>query len=360
MPESEQCVHHVLMTADAVGGVWSYALELAAQLAILGVRTTLATMGEAPRPAQVEAALQIPELHLAESRFKLEWMEDPWSDVERAGEWLCRLEERERPDIIHLNGYAHAALPWQAPCLAVAHSCVFSWWEAVLGGNPPQKYARYRDEVARGLSEADAVVAPTRAMLSALRRHYGGPAHAEVIPNGVDPAHFSPGAKEPFALAAGRFWDEGKNLRALARVAGNLRWPLAVAGEVAGGERTLRTLGWLDRGHLAEWLSRASIYVLPARYEPFGLAVLEAALSGCALVLGDIGSLREVWGDAALYALPDDFEALGDRIDRLSADDDLRVRMGAAARERGARFTAQRMAAGYTALYSKLVAGPCA
>ncbi len=32
---------------------------------------------------------------------------------------------------------------------------------------------------------------------------------------------------------------------------------------------------------------------LPARYEPFGLSVLEAALSGCALVLGDIPSLRE-------------------------------------------------------------------
>ena len=36
---------HLLMTADAVGGVWTHALELAAALAPLGVRTTLAVLG---------------------------------------------------------------------------------------------------------------------------------------------------------------------------------------------------------------------------------------------------------------------------------------------------------------------------
>ncbi|MEB3829625.1 glycosyltransferase [Phormidium sp. CCY1219] len=56
---------------------------------------------------------------------------------------------------------------------------------------------------------------------------------------------------------------------------------------------------------LSHWYARAAIYAFPARYEPFGLSVLEAALSGCALVLGDIPRLREMWGDAAVFANPD-------------------------------------------------------
>jgi glycogen synthase len=59
----------------------------------------------------------------------------------------------------------------------------------------------------------------------------------------------------------------------------------------------------------ADWYARASIYALPARYEPFGLSALEAALSGCALILGDIPSLREVWLEAAPYVSPDDESA---------------------------------------------------
>ena len=56
-------------------------------------------------------------------------------------------------------------------------------------------------------------------------------------------------------------------------------------------------------------MGRAAIYALPARYEPFGLSILEAALSGCALVIGDIPSLREIWADAALFVPSDGHDA---------------------------------------------------
>ena len=72
----------------------------------------------------------------------------------------------------------------------------------------------------------------------------------------------------------------------------------------------VRLLGCLAPAQVAEHLARAAIYCLPARYEPFGLSALEAGMSGCALVLGDIPSLREVWGDAALFVPPDDPDAL--------------------------------------------------
>jgi glycosyltransferase involved in cell wall biosynthesis len=362
MLEDVASVRHVLMTADAAGGVWMYALELAAHLARLGVRTTLATMGEPLRAAQREQARAVPGLKLAEGDFKLEWMEDPWRDLAVAGDWLLGLEERECPDIVHLNGYALSPLAWHAPRVVVAHSCVLSWWKAVLGERAPAKYDRYRRAVARGLRAADAVVSPTRSMLRSLRDHYGAPARAWVIPNGVTVERFAVARKEPFVLAAGRIWDQAKNLGALAAVAPHLAWPVYLAGSEDATEGTrrrhsgLRALGWVEPEALHGWMSRASIYAFPARYEPFGLSILEAALSGCALVLGDIPTLREVWADAAVYAPPEDGQALLEQIEGLVADPSRRRALAAAARRRAALFTADRMARRYFALYRELVA----
>jgi glycosyltransferase involved in cell wall biosynthesis len=102
---------------------------------------------------------------------------------------------------------------------------------------------------------------------------------------------------------------------------------------------------------MASWLRRAGIYALPARYEPFGLSALEAALCGCALVLGDIASLREVWGDAALYVPPEDRDALCDTLARVIRSSTLREDLAARARLRARRFTPERMALGYLDLY---------
>jgi glycosyltransferase involved in cell wall biosynthesis len=361
MLDDDASVRHVLMTADAVGGVWTYALELASQLARLGVRTTLATMGEPLRRHQSEEARRVPGLKLIEGDYKLEWMEDPWEDLATAGDWLLGIEERECPDVVHLNGYSLSPLAWHAPRLVVAHSCVVSWWKAVLGEDAPGKYARYRKAVARGLLAADAVVAPTRAMVQSLRRHYGAPDRGRVIPNGVSVERFRISRKEPFVLAAGRIWDQAKNLGALAAVAPHLEWPVYLAGSTEHPEGTtrrypgVRALGWIEPGVLRDWMARASIYAFPARYEPFGLSVLEAALSGCALVLGDIPTLREVWGESALYVPPDDEQGLLDAIERLVEDPASRIALAGAARARAAAFTAERMARRYVALYRELV-----
>src|SRR5436190_20431177 len=157
----------ILMTADTVGGVWTYALELARALQPHGVEVQLALMGPPLRPAQHAEAEKIPNLSLFKSDYKLEWMDDCWSDVRRAGDWLLHLATRLRPDVIHLNGYTHADLPWPSPTLVVAHSCVFSWWEAVRRETPPAEWERYKREVTSGLRAAHLVVAPSAAMLGA-------------------------------------------------------------------------------------------------------------------------------------------------------------------------------------------------
>jgi glycosyltransferase involved in cell wall biosynthesis len=173
---------------------------------------------------------------------------------------------------------------------------------------------------------------------------------------------FRPASKENVVLAAGRLWDAAKNLAALDRAAARLPWRVYVAGDCRHPEqgfvapRHAVALGPLAAADLAQWMGRAAIYALPARYEPFGLSVLEAAASGCALVLGDIPSLRELWEGAALFVDPDDDGALAAAIADLIAQPALGGHLGMRAMERAQRFPASRMAAAYGELYRELAA----
>jgi glycogen(starch) synthase len=291
----------------------------------------------------------------------LEWMDRPWADLARAGEWLLDMERRVKPDIVHLNCYVPAALPFRSPKLVVGHSCVLSWWQAVHSEPAPSEWNWYRYRVTRGLRAADLVIAPSHAMLDALQRHYGPLSDAEVIPNGRDPQIFTPLHKEEFVLIAGRLWDPAKNLEAVVQVASELPWPVYAAGECKHPDgktitlKNVQSLGWLSAPALVPWYGRASIYVLPARYEPFGLSVLEAGLSGCALVLGDIPSLRGIWEEAAMFVPPNDRMALKSALIELMSHPQLRHELGARARRRALEFSPSRMAAGYLSAYADLM-----
>ena len=360
MTESYPIPRKVLMTAETTGGVWTYAVDLAYGLTERGVEVALATMGDALDDTQREKVDRIPRLKVFESTFKTEGMDDPWRDVEKAGEWLLGLEERIGPDVIHLNGYAHGALPWSSPKVMVGHCCLLSWWRAVKGEAAPD-CERYTAEVTAGLAAADLVIAPSEAMLNSLSEDYGKPRRSRVIYNGRDAKTFKPSAKEPFVFAAGRLGDEAKNLEALELLAPSLPWPVFVAGENhhSDGETRphhTRRLGRLTSRALAAWLGRASIYCLPARYEPFGLSILEAALSGCALVLADIPSLREIWRHRAVLVPPNDPEALADAVQRLIDDPDRRSALAAGGRARALQLTPAKMIDGYLAAYGEVLA----
>lgn len=356
MPGTDR-VRRILMTADAVGGVWTYAMELARGLAAYDIEIALATMGNAVSADRARQAAAQSNLTLHESTYRLEWMSDPWHDVERAGDWLLTLESDLQPDVIHLNGYAHGSLPWSAPCVVVGHSCVLSWWRAVKETHAPEEWTQYRFAVTRGIRAADLVIAPSRAMLGELQRYYGPLQATIAIPNGRSSHVHRPGRKEPFILAAGRLWDEAKNIAALAKVRRGVEWPIVVAGDSAHPEGVspdfgnLRLLGTLSGPELADWYSRAPIYCLPAKYEPFGLTVLEAALSGCALVLGNIPSLRENWDGAAVFVPPSDVAALEYSLRDLIAHAGYRSVMAERALARARSFGVERMAESYVAAY---------
>ncbi len=352
-------VSRVLMTGDTVGGVWTYCLELARGLRSYGVEVFLAALGGPASPAQRAEAASSDNLHVIESDFKLEWMEEPWTDVEASGRWLLHLEQEYAPDVVHLNSYGHGALRWGAPVLLTAHSCVLSWWGSVKGEPAPSEWERYRAEVTKSVRQADRVTAPSQAMARAVAALYGR--SCDVVPNGRSAERFRRGQKEPFIFTAGRLWDEAKNVAAVVQAAPGLEWPVYLAGDLRRPDgRVLRAPGCRVLGHLgademADWYARASIYVLPARYEPFGLSVLEAALSGCALVLGDIGSLREIWEGAAVFVPPEETEAVRDALVELIRDCSRRDELAARAAARAREFTPERMALGYLDIYRALV-----
>jgi glycosyltransferase involved in cell wall biosynthesis len=354
------------MTTDAVGGVWTYVAQLCEAFSQFGIHVDVASMGPAPTTQQRARIAAIAGTRLFESEYKLEWMDDPWPDVDRAGDWLLDLAREVEPDVVHLNGYCHGSLPFDAPVCVVAHSCVWSWWFAVFGEPAPARYDEYRRRVRAGLGAASQIVAPTRAMLEQLTLHYGALRSGVVIPNGIDGSQAGsslPDAQRaPSILAAGRVWDAGKNLMSLASTAAQLSWPVRIAGE--GAESVglspafdnVAFLGRLEAEQMRRELERARIFAHPARYEPFGLAPLEAAAHGCALVLGDIPSLREVWGDAALYVPPNDRALLVRTLQRLIDDPRLRKRSADRARAHARRYTALRSAGEYVKVYERLVA----
>src|ERR1041385_7581356 len=160
----------ILMTADTVGGVWTYALELTRALQPFGVEVLLAVMGPSLSAAQTNDARSIPNLNLFKSNYKLEWMPDCWSDVKHAGDWLLHLENRLQPDLVHLNGYAHANLPWHSPTLVAGHSCVYSWWQAVKHDTPPAEWDFDKTALTTCLTPADLAAPPRSPMTRRLTR----------------------------------------------------------------------------------------------------------------------------------------------------------------------------------------------
>jgi glycosyltransferase involved in cell wall biosynthesis len=352
----------ILMTVDATGGVLTYALSLVSELGRAGTKVHFAMLGPKAREEQVAAIHAIPGAVLHENVGALEWMDDPWADLSRTTDWLRDLEKQVRPDLVHLNGYCHAAVGFHAPVLVVAHGCALSRAESLDGD--VERLTAYAEATRRGLAAATAVIAPSEAMRAALDRHYGPLPRLAVIPSGlaVDAA---PREKERLIVTAGRVWDRAKNVEVLARVARSLPCPVEIAGGLAppgvadavrfDRRDGVRDLGWLSPRALGDLLDRAAIFASPARYEPFGMSALEAGLRGCALVLGDIPSQRELWEDAAAFVGTDDERGLADAITKLALDDSLRARMGAAARLRARLFTPARTARAMNDLYETMI-----
>jgi glycosyltransferase involved in cell wall biosynthesis len=349
----------ILMTTDTVGGVFSHASGLATHLASFGAEVHLVTLGPPPRADQ-RVMLDATKIRLIETDLALEWQDPEAADLDRARELLRHFEQKIRPDIVHLNSYREATFDWHAPVVLVAHSCVNSWGRACHDTDflAEPRWQRYSQLVAAGLAKASAWVAPTCAFGETVASLYTPPRPGVLIWNGFTPAFQAIMPKQPLILAAGRMWDKAKNLAALAAVADAVPYPIQVAGAgTEPGEQSLpiRLLGELPQAELWQRMLNAAIFASPALYEPFGLSVLEAAAAGCALVLADIPTFRELWQDAAIFVALGDENALRSALSWLAADADACTALQRAARRRARRYALGRMATRYAELYLDLL-----
>jgi glycogen(starch) synthase len=376
---------HILLTTDTVGGVWTFTEELSAGLIRLGHQVTLVTLGHPVDPGQrrwlasIKSKSKSPLFRCIETTFRLEWMEDATEDLERSSELLRDLVRKLEPDVLHSNQFAYGDLSDIVPVLLTGHSDMLSWWEAVHGErlSDTGRMRAYTTMVRAGLASATRLAAPTAWMARELREQYAVDRTVEVLPNGRSPELFLPGApKRLQALTVGRAWDPGKHVSLLEQL--DVPMLLLVAGpaELAGPQETdprntrsddidtemrgnARYLGRLDAAQLQQLYAETAIYIATSTYEPFGLAPLEAALSGCALVLSDLPGLREIWGGAAEFYPARDASALQELLCELAEQPERVTNLGARALARAeTRYTASSMVQQHVGMYQAMMPVP--
>jgi glycosyltransferase involved in cell wall biosynthesis len=355
------------MTTDAVGGVWPYAVDLSRVLCAAGAEVALAVTGPPPSDAQRREAAKVFGLTLLPTNLPLDWTADEPSIVDKAGAELVRLAAGCGAQLVHLNSAAYAAgNDFAMPMLITCHSCVATWWDAVRGQDLPHDFAWRRDQVAEGYARAQMLVAPSHAFAEATRRVYGLSVLPRVVYNGRSRSAASSTKRvlpTEFAFTAGRLWDEGKNVKAVDRAASLTQIPILAAGSLVGPNGAvielphLQALGQLDNAEITACFKAANVFVSPAYYEPFGFSILEAAQSGTALILSDIPTFREIWGEAASYVACDDAGALATEIERLMGDAVFRRRRGTEARRRAAHYGVEAMGRKMLPLYLEVLAG---
>jgi glycosyltransferase involved in cell wall biosynthesis len=306
----------------------------------------------------VQQASSVTGLDLIETGMPLDWTAREPAEIEECAAVIRGLARRSRADLIHLNSPALAGSGGHAlPVVGVCHSCLATWWSEVKGGPMPEDFRWRTRSLWRGMLACDVLAAPSRAFAAAISAAYETPLPV-VIHNGRDSAAIPTKTPEAVAFTAGRLWDEGKNLAVLDAAAGLTKVPVYAAGPTIDPSTSqgialehARALGQLSADAVGDWLQRASIYVTSARYEPFGLSVLEAAQAGCALVLSDIPTLRELWDGAALFVEPDDAAGYAAAIRMLAEDEQRTRRLGDRARAHARRYSRAAMTAGALDLY---------
>ena len=263
-----------------------------------------------------------------------------------------RVLRRIRPALAH---FVHA-LPIGLPCPAVVTV------QDVSFAREPELMSRkdrlaFRLAVPRAVRRAARVLAISERTKRDIVELYGVPEGKVVVtPLGVDPA-FSQGdgdARE-YALFVGAVQARKDPLAALA-AARDAGLPLVVVGpakeprlveQLRRGGADVR--GYVSKDELASLYRGAACLILPSRYEGFGLTVVEAMASGTPVVAAPDEALREVAGDAALFANRDE---LADAVREALRDRD---RLVAAGLERAKRFTWAETARKTLAVYREVV-----
>ena len=230
-----------------------------------------------------------------------------------------------------------------------------------------------------GLAAADAVIAVSRRIASDLRMRAPelGSTRLEVIPNPVNIAALkdaaAAGGLEPrvpdasFALYLGKLApNKGTSVLVDVIERAKLDWPVVIAGDgpdrgaierrARASGRDIRFTGWIDNAAAARLLGRAALLIFPSRGpESLSRVLLEASALGVPIAAMNTGGTQDIIEPDVTGLLSGSAADLARDVARLRADDDLRRRLGAAARAKIEReFDAAAVVARVEALYREL------
>lgn len=345
-------MNRILITVDPTGSAWTHVAGLARSLAKRENEVRVVTFGPAPSP---ERRAEMEKDGVTLTHIALSGPTTDPSFVAAAREALSMIVEEFDPSVVQIDRCAFGDLDFGEIPKVLDVAC-----------DRTTRVARGRGPARKGLLGADAVVSPTRALADEISRRFEYRRPVSVIPPGIElgdaPISVSLGRpKKSGVMYYGRVDEKADGFDIL--VESIKRLGMAEPPRVMiGGEGARSPLpgwisdaGWLDATGRAAAFGKAEIAMLPAREEPFGLIAAEAALSGCALLLSDVPTYRELWSGAAVLVKPDDPDAFADALRALLSDERKRSEVARLCRARAlSGFSSDRMVEEYMDVYRRI------
>lgn len=344
----------ILMITDTSSSVWRYVMSLCKALEPYKVEIHLVNLGDNLSEEQKMQMEDVSCLHLYNCSSKFGRRDVFESDFNIVKNEFDSLYNEIAPDIVHNNTDYRITYNLECPVISVFN---FNSDNNLENSKDQESFDNYLD-MDEEIKSSNVIIAPSYSSLE----HVKTKIPIEVVYGGLDGVSDYSLEKEYIVLSAGGFWDNGKSIMLLSAIAKKIEWPLCIAEEskkIAEQQRAKQyenvfILERLPQAKLQHYMDRSSIFIMPSKYEKFGLTVLIAAKSSCALILPDTSFYREIWGDSALYFTSYDEEQAYFICQLLISDERLRNEMAKSAFERSRKFTAERMAGEYFNLYETL------
>jgi glycogen(starch) synthase len=321
------------------------------------------------------------------ARSDITFFQIPWHG---AVEQAAQIARQWRPDLVHLHTawiwpFAERVLKTGIPMIYTAHSVDRAEYEF---GQEPGHILDHADDQGLAIGKVDGLIALTQDEANLLVHYYpDAGARIRIVGNGIDDCEEARRAAkrdrkgaQPLVLYSGRLV-ERKGIRDLLAAipavleqvpetrftlaGGPAGWPAEevarqwLPAECLPYRDRIHFTGWLQPDELDAWYRKADIQVIPSRYEPFGMVVLEGMLHGLPIIAASVGGPMAILDHerTGILVPPFDAPALATALVRLLRDPQLRGRLGAsAAAEVRRSWLWSQAAARMRAVYQEIVA----
>jgi len=270
-------------------------------------------------------------------------------------------------DILHL----HTAWVWpfakailedvNIPMVYTVHSVDLAEYEI---GQEPEHILGHSHDQEMAIVKASRIIALTQNESELIKHYYPcATKRIRIVGNGIDDCPTSRasltkvhrnGADSPLVLYCGRLVERKGIRELLAAIPRALQAIPSARFVLAGGpphysgaqlerewlpaccypyRNQIRFTGWLSPSQVTDWYRAADIQVVPSRYEPFGMVVLEGMLHSLPIIAASVGGPAAILQHerTGLLFPPGDIDALSEALLRLLSDHELRWRIGSAA-----------------------------